>query len=147
MIVLLDGGPLGLVSNPKATEAGRDCREWMRALIARGVWICRPEIIDYEIRRELLRADKVQGLARLDLLKRSIHYLPITTPIMVKAAELWADVRRRGLPTADSKALDCDVILAAQALVVNGIVATENVNHLSRLVTTKHWRDITPSPA
>lgn len=54
-----------MVSNPKATEAGRDCREWMRALIARGVWICLPEIIDYEIRRELLRANKVQGLSRL----------------------------------------------------------------------------------
>jgi hypothetical protein len=48
------------------------------------------------------------------------------------------------LPTADSKALDGDVILAAQALAVNGIVATENVDHLSRFVSTKHWRDITP---
>jgi len=147
MIVLLDGGPLGLVSNPKATEAGRDCREWMRTLIARGVWVCLPEIIDYELRRELLRANKVHGLARLDLLKRSIHYLPITTPIMLKAAELWADVRRRGLPTADSKALDGDVILAAQALAVGGIVATENVEHLSRLATAKRWRDIAPLPA
>lgn len=142
MIVLLDGGPLGLVSNPKAAEAGRECREWMRALIASGVWICLPEIIDYELRRELLRVNQAQGLARLDLLKSSIHYLPITTPIMLRAAELWAEVRRRGLPTADSKALDCDVILAAQALEVNGTVATENVNHLSRLVSAMHWRDI-----
>ena len=144
MIILLDGGPLGLVSNPKATEAGRECREWMSTMIASGVRICLPEIIDYELRRELLRANKAQGLARLDLLKSSIHYLPITTPIMLKAAELWADVRRRGMPTADSKALDGDVILAAQALVVNGIVATENVDHLARLVDAKHWRDITP---
>lgn len=144
MIILLDGGPLGLVSNPKATEASRDCSEWMRNLIAGGAWICLPEIIDYELRRELLRAKKAQGLARLDLLKRSIHYLPITTQIMLRAAELWADVRRRGLPTADSKALDCDVILAAQALAVNGIVATENVGHLSRLASARHWRDITP---
>ena len=142
MIVLLDGGPLGLVSNPKATEAGRECREWMRALTARGAWICLPEITDYELRRELLRANKIHGIARLDLLKRSIHYLPITTPIMLKAAELWADFRRRGLPTADAKALDCDVILAAQALVVDGIVATENVGHLSRLARAKHWREI-----
>ncbi len=143
MIVLLDGGPLGLVSNPKATEAGRECRDWMRDMVSRGAWICLPEIIDYELRRELLRANKAQGLARLDLLKNSIPYLPITTSIMVKAAELWADVRKRGMPTADPKALDCDVILAAQALAVNGIVATENVGHLSRLVSAKHWRDIT----
>lgn len=144
MIVLLDGGPLGLVSNPKATETGHECRDWMRALIARGVRVCLPEIIDYELRRELLRANKVHGLGRLDLLKRSIHYLPITTPIMLRAAELWADVRRRGLPTADSRALDGDVILAAQALAVGGIVATENVGHLSRLASAKHWRDIAP---
>jgi len=144
MIILLDGGPLGLISNPKATEAGHECREWMRAMITSGVRICLPEIIDYELRRELLRANKAQGLARLDFLKNTIQYLPITTPIMLKAAELWADVRRRGMPTADSKALDGDVILAAQALVVNGIVATENVDHLVRLVGAKHWRDITP---
>src|SRR6185436_4972114 len=138
MIVLLDGGPLGLVSNPKATTAGRECLEWMRDLVSRGVWICLPEITDYELRRELLRANKKQGLARLDLLKTSLPYLPITTAIMVKAAELWADVRKRGMPTADPKALDCDVILAAQSLAVNGLVATENVGHLSRLVSAKH---------
>ena len=72
----------------------------------------------------------------------SVKYLPITTPVMLKAAELWADIRKRGMPTADPKALDCDVILAAQALAVNGIVATENVGHLSRLVKAGSWRDI-----
>jgi predicted nucleic acid-binding protein len=142
MIILLDSGPLGLISNPKASEASRQCREWMRDLATRGVRICLPEIVDYELRRELLRGNKVQGIARLDLLKSSVKYLPITTPVMLKAAELWADVRKRGMPTADQKALDCDVILAAQALAVNGIVATENVGHLSRLVKAGSWRDI-----
>jgi hypothetical protein len=52
-----------------------------------------PEIADYEVRRELLRANKVRGIARLDLLKNSIGYLPLTTPIMLKAAELWAQAR------------------------------------------------------
>ena len=31
---------------------------------------------------------------------------------MLRAAELWAQARRRGRPTADPKELDCDVILA-----------------------------------
>jgi predicted nucleic acid-binding protein len=101
-----------------------------------------PEISDYEVRRELLRAGKTHGIGRLDLIKNTIGYVPITTSIMLKAAELWADARRSGMPTADPKELDCDVILAAQALELGGIVATENIGHLSRFVTAKHWRDI-----
>jgi hypothetical protein len=71
---------------------------------------------------------------------------------MLKAAELWAWVRNRGLPTADEKALDGDVILAAQARLTSAdtdqiIIATQNVSHLSRFDTTtvisKEWRDIT----
>ncbi len=143
MIVLLDAGPLGLISNPKALQIANECRGWMRELTARGVRFCLPEIVDYEVRRELLRGEKVRGLARLDLLKSSIWYLPITTPVMEKAAVLWADVRKRGLPTADPKALDCDVILAAQAISVNGVVATENVGHLGRYVSASHWRELT----
>jgi len=66
----------------------------------------------------------------------------LSTPIMLKAAELWAQARRSGMPTADPKALDCDVILAAQTVAVQGIVATENVGHLSRFVEARHWREI-----
>ncbi len=140
--VLLDAGPLGMVSNPKATATNTECYEWMEALVVSGVQVFVPEITDYEVRRELLRAGKTQGISRLDLIKNTIGYLPITTSIMLKAAELWAEARRSGMPTADRNALDCDVILAAQALEVNGIVATENIGHLSRFVPAKHWRDI-----
>jgi predicted nucleic acid-binding protein len=61
---------------------------------------------------------------------------------MLKAAELWAMARRVGQPTADPNELDCDVILAAQALSVNAIVATENVKHLARFVDASHWKDL-----
>jgi predicted nucleic acid-binding protein len=142
IIVLLDAGPLGMISNPKATAINRGCYEWMEALVVRGGQVFVPEIADYEVRRELLRAGKSQGIARLDLIRNTIGYLPITTSVMLKAAELWAEARRIGMPTSDSKALDCDVILAAQALEVGGEVATENVGHLTRFVTAKHWRDI-----
>jgi len=114
----------------------------MESLVVQGTRVCVPEIADYEVRRELLRANKLQGIARLDLVKNAIGYLPITTAIMLKAADLWAQARRVGLPTADPKALDCDVILAAQALEMNGIVATENVGHLKRFVEARAWRDI-----
>lgn len=63
------------------------------------------------------------------------------------AAQLWADVRQRGMPTADPQALDIDVILAAQARSLldqstSVVVATMNVGHLSRLVEARHWNEI-----
>ena len=140
MIVLLDAGPLGMVSNPKASARNRACYDWLRSVAAEGGTVLVPEIADYEVRRELLRANKTSGLARLDLLKQALGYLPLNTTVMLRAAELWAQVRRSGMPTADRQALDCDAILAAQALEVRGIVATDNVGHLSRFVDARHWR-------
>lgn len=73
--------------------------------------------------------------------------IPLTTQTMLKAAEFWAQVRKQGMPTADNKALDGDVILAAQAAMLENdghtvIIATTNVNHLSRLANAKEWREI-----
>jgi hypothetical protein len=48
-------------------------------LASRGVDIVIPEIADYEVRRELLRAGKDRGLARLDALKAMLGYASITT--------------------------------------------------------------------
>ncbi len=143
-IVLLDASPLGMISNPSTTPANLECYNWMESLLTSGYQIIVPEIADYEVRRELLRAGKILGLARLDLLKNTLDYLPLTTAVMLKAAELWAQARNQGMPTADAKALDCDVILAAQAIAENGIVATENVGHLSLFVEAKDCRDILP---
>ncbi|WP_245894118.1 nuclease [Chamaesiphon polymorphus] len=106
-----------------------------------------PEIVDYEIRRELLRANKQSGIGKLDQLKSELIYLPITTEVMIQAAELWSQVRQQGKPTADDKALDGDVILAAQAMSVTNnarevIVATSNPKHLSLFVDARDWQDI-----
>ena len=69
-IVLLDASPLGMISNPSATPANLECYNWMESLLTSGYQIIVPEIADYEVRRELLRAGKILGLARLDLLKK-----------------------------------------------------------------------------
>ena len=66
---------------------------------------------------------------------------------MRRAAEFWADSRRRGLPTADPKELDADVIVAAQAvtgpwLMADLIVATTNPVHLARFVNADPWTNI-----
>ena len=55
-VVLLDSGPLGLVTNPRESDESRLCKEWLKMLLAAGVRVMVPEIADYEVRRELLRA-------------------------------------------------------------------------------------------
>jgi predicted nucleic acid-binding protein len=147
MIVVLDTGIVGMITNP--TSANREtiqCNEWLEGLLMRDAEVVLPEIVDYEIRRELLRVDKRKGIERLDEFADSVTYLPLTTAAMKRAAELWAEARKRGRPTADDKALDADVILAAQALIHDGddlVIATTNVGHLSRYVTAKLWHEIT----
>jgi len=143
-IVLLDTGVLGKVTNPKTNQ---DCLKWLSTIEPRGYKVAVPEIADYELRRELMRADKLKGIQRLDRLKNQIIYLPITTSVMLYAAKLWAEVRQSGQATADPKSLDGDVILAAQALLqaqqgYEVIVATTNVKHISRFVDARLWTDI-----
>jgi hypothetical protein len=62
--------------------------------------------------------------------------------------QLWSKTRARqqGQPTADDKALDGDVILAARAItlgITNVVIATTNVGHLSRFAPAALWPDIT----
>jgi predicted nucleic acid-binding protein len=146
-IILLDSTPVGLITNPKSTPLALECQSWLVSAIERGYSIILPEIIDYEIRRELLRANRVKGIGRLDLLKSELIYLPITTEVMLEAAKLWAQVRQQGKPTADNKSLDGDVILAAQCISIGtdrypAMVATSNCQHLSLFVDAKNWQEI-----
>lgn len=144
-VVLLDAGPLGLVTNPRRSPQTLACNQWLQSLLLNGVHVLVPEIADYEVRRELLRAQKMRGLQRLDNFVEAVAYLPLTTAVMRDAAQLWAQIRQSGQPTADRHALDGDVILAAQARSIPAddvIVATTNVGHLIRLVEAALWTDI-----
>jgi len=80
-----------------------------------------------------------QSLHRLDQLNATLDYLPIDTATMRLAAELWAESRKQGAPT---EALDGDVILAAQALQIGGIVVTQNRKHLEQFVATATWQEL-----
>ena len=68
----------------------------------------------YEIRRELLRARRTAGIARLNALITQIEYLAITTSAIRQAATFRAEDRQQGRPTATDPALHGYVILAAQ---------------------------------
>jgi len=145
--ILLDSSPLGTLSNPAQTPEVIAITLWAADCDDAGHKLYVPEVIDYEIRRELLRAGKLAGIAKLNALKASLIYLPLTTEIMLLAADLWAQSRQRGQPTGDPKKLDIDVILASQALLLGVppldlIVATTNVGHLSQFVPAALWTDI-----
>ena len=143
--IVLDAGPLGLVTNPRRSEQSIACLRWVQAALALGHRVIVPEIADYEVRRELLRAERHAGLARLDALTRDLEYLPITTAAMRSAAQLWARTRQQGRPTADDRALDGDMILAAQVLTSefqDVVVATTNVAHLALFVQAALWTDL-----
>jgi predicted nucleic acid-binding protein len=146
-IILLDSAPLGMLSNPKSTPENDECKSWAAGLLDRRVEFGIPEIADYEVRRELLRADKLSGVARLDALKLTLSYFPISTALMLMAAEFWASARKRGRKSADDAALDADVLIAAQAVMLMNdgddvVIATSNVRHLSLFAPAKLWKEI-----
>jgi predicted nucleic acid-binding protein len=146
-VILLDTGPLGIVTNPKLSAQSIACAQWLQTHITSGNRAIIPEIADYEVRRELLRAKKTKGIARLDDLAKILEYLPITTIAMRQAAQLWAQARQQGQPTAGDNTIDGDMILAAQAMTLSVsdiVIATTNVGHLSRFVAAELWQNITP---
>lgn len=59
-LILLDSGPLGMVTNPKAKGIPLDCQLWIKSLLRRGERVAIPEISDYEVRRELLRDEETE---------------------------------------------------------------------------------------
>ncbi len=144
--VMLDTGPLGVLTRTKTNDETKRCRNWLRRLLRQRVTVLLPELADYELRRELLRAKK--SVRSLDRFGRALTYLPLTTEGMRRAAEIWADMRQIGMPTAGDKELDGDVILCAQALTYQAekresvVVATMNVGHISRMTQAALWTDI-----
>jgi predicted nucleic acid-binding protein len=144
-VVLLDAGPLGLVTNPNHSPQSFACAQWLQGLVAGGVRVIIPEIADYEIRRELLRANKVRGIGRLNDLAGLLEYLPLTTAAMRQAAHFWASARQKGQPTAGDGTIDADMILVGQATtlgVPDPVVATTNVGHLSRFLSADLWHNV-----
>lgn len=147
-VIVLDTGPLGLVTNPKLSTQSVACTQWLQAHIRVGNRVLIPEIADYEVRRELLRANKTKGLTRLDNLTQVLEYLPITTTAMHQAAKLWAQARQQGQPTAGDKTIDGDMILIAQVITLtipDIVIATTNVSHLSRFIEAQLWDNISPA--
>lgn len=153
MIVFLDSGVLGILANPNKEGEASDCEEWLYGLLSKGVYVLTSDLCDYEVRRGLvLEAKKkpnINGIESLDELQKIITFLPITSAQLRKAATLWAEARSQGIPTADEKSPDVDIILCAQWKLLKEefpgrsiVIATTNVKHLSRFAVAEAWRNI-----
>jgi len=149
MRILLDTGILGQLCHPRSPK-NRPVARWLADILggkSGTIEVLVPEIADYELRRKLLhlvhkgQADP-KSIRRLDDLATLLDYLPLDTDTMRQAAQLWADARIQGIPTASDPALDGDVILAAQAQSVGGSIITGNRKHLSRFVAAKEWHEV-----
>jgi predicted nucleic acid-binding protein len=150
-VIILDTGPLGLLTNPRKTPEVIAATLWAISVMAAGHRLIVPAIADFEVRRELERARKTRSVAALDAFNtaRPDRFLSVTDSALRLAATLWAQARNLGTPGADPKELDADVIIAAQALDMGVptpdlIIATTNVGHLSRFLRAELWTNIAP---
>ncbi len=145
--LILDTGVLGRLChknvNLRATVEAR-----LKALVQAQSYAPHvSSIVDYELRRELLRLGSRWSLRRLDELRAGWPRIEVATPVLDRAAQLWADARLQGKQGAADGSLDADLILAAQAIGVGGAIVTTNPDHLMRFVHVEDWSDLTGGSA
>ncbi len=147
--IVLDSTPLALLCQRQGLAAAEQCRRWLLRHVTAGVRVFVPEVIDYEVRRELLRLRLTNAVQMLDGLTSTPtdRLVRVSAATFTTAAALWARSRQAGTPTADPLSLDVDVVLAAQVLTAGWdlsttIVATGNARHLKLFVPAAEWATI-----
>ena len=118
LTIFLDSGPLSILTNPKRPPETVAALYWAVDMMVAGHRFLVPAVADYEVRRELERAGRANGLASLDAWNSAYpdRYLPLSDSALRLGAKLWARARNAGMSTADPKELDGDVLIAAQAI-------------------------------
>ncbi|MBC8142923.1 MAG: hypothetical protein H7Y38_15980 [Armatimonadetes bacterium] len=152
MIIVLDSGVLGSVTNPNPKSSQVTAIiTWAAQMQKAGHTFAIPAIADYETRRELVRQGIVKSIAAHDAFCQVATniYLPISGAVLRRATDLWAQARNTGKTTASDAALDGDVILCAHVLEAGYtpgtyLVATTNTKHLNLFVDADDWQNITP---
>ena len=148
LTIVLDTSPLSTVTKRQGVAEADACRQWVADCRRAGHQVIAPAIAYYEVARELERMGNTTGIARLDAFCAVPGcYLPFSDVALRLAVKLWAQARNAGTPPADPKELDCDVLIAAQALTLGVppsdlILATMNLGHLSQFVPADLWTNI-----
>src|SRR6185369_2618827 len=98
--------------------------ERARAYITEFGYFTISHITRYEILRGLKAKGAVKQVARFDVQCHRSRILPINDEIVVKAAELYAQMRSQGRQISDA-----DLLIAATAHVHQLALVTNNLNH------------------
>jgi tRNA(fMet)-specific endonuclease VapC len=93
-------------------------------------------ITRYEILRGLYARGAAKQIAMFDKLCAASRVLPITDPIITQAAQIYADLQKRGELISDA-----DILIAATAITHELIVVTNNLVHFRRIrdLRTENW--------
>lgn len=95
-------------------------------------------ITRYEILRGLYARNATTRLATFEHLCQHSDIIPLTDDIVVRAAEIHANLRQRGQMIGDA-----DILIAATALENGWSVTTNNVRHFNRIegLNIINWLD------
>jgi len=131
--VLLDTDTLSEVMK------GRDAhiREKARQYLATCGHFTFSIITRYEILRGLKAKAATRQVAAFEARCQQSSVLPLTDEIIVRAADIYADLRQQGQLISDA-----DILVAATALVHHLSLVTENVSHFNRIsgLIIESWR-------
>lgn len=135
-LIIPDSGPLGEITNAKLDKK---VEKWKNFIEKQEYYLRIAEINDYELRRNYLLEDLDKSLNRLNRYKQTKQFIPLNSEMLLVACELWAWSRSKGFPTSDSKRLDGDTILVAQALSQKDefdqvIIVTNNLKHFVNFI-------------
>ena len=94
-------------------------------------------ITRYEILRGLKAKEAIRQIEAFEQRCRGSNVLPLTDEIVVRAADIYADLRRRGQLISDA-----DILIAATALIHSLTLVTENTAHFRRIpgLSIESWR-------
>jgi tRNA(fMet)-specific endonuclease VapC len=85
-------------------------------------------ITRYEILRGLKAKNATAQIAAFDSFCETCVVLPLTDEIVVRAAEIYAQLKQRGQPVGDA-----DTLIGASALIHGLVVVTNNEAHFERI--------------
>jgi len=95
-------------------------------------------ITRYEILRGLKARHATRQILAFDELCHASDVLPLTDPIVVRAAEIYANLRQQGQLISDA-----DILIAATALTYGLVLVSGNVAHFGRIggLRIENWKE------